>query len=173
MRTRCLIARILVGLLTATVFTDAICGVYAQSLPSVNLEEAQIITSIDSKPKLIHLEFGITTGFVLSRADLFYRPQSAARFRRVRLARDPALRYVASVPYSDKLEYFFRLAPERGDDIPLGSDEKPYTLEARDLKMVVSHSNGRGAKTAITVAAVVGAILAIFIIAKMKNKNGP
>lgn len=173
MKSRAPTGRILAGLVAIVIFANGIHGVYAQTVPSVTLETAQVITDNDSNPRSIHLEFGLTTGFVLSKADLLYRPNATAGFKRARLALDPALRYVTSIPYSETIEYFIRLTPERGDDILLGSDEKPYSLNARGLEKVRKHHMSTGTKTAIGVGAAVSIILAIIFGAKVKNKKGP
>lgn len=142
----------------------------AQNGVSAQPETALVLVSKIGIPTALHVEFGLSNPFAVSEAHLVFRERNATRFREVRLRRNQVLRYVADLPVTDDIEYYFLLKPERGPDVRLGSEEEPFLLTTAQLERkqsVASHTT-----TKIVVVGVVAVILTIGIVGIEKaNKH--
>jgi len=129
---------------------------------SVGLKEAQLVAGKKGKVKGINMEFELSSDFVLSGADVYYRIRPETSFTRARLKRTPRLRYSTTVPCNDpcliKVEYYTRLRPEGAPEVSVGSVEKPFILDCADLPKVEEVGLGK-LKTFIIVLAIIGAVL--------------
>lgn len=145
--------------------------VQAQTAPAQRLELGELISDKAGNIKKLHVEFGLTTDFVVARVQLVYRAEGASRWSEVRLKRNVLLRYEADLIPCRSMVYFLRLTPEMGPDTYLGSSEQPFALDTGSLPKVPGSAMSARTKKIIIAGAVAAAILSIFGLARMAGKK--
>jgi hypothetical protein len=129
-----------------TIFLTLIFGVSAsaEDKPVMQREQATILLDEKESPKELEIKFTATvtaTINVVEEINMLYRIPPSAEFNRIKLERDARLQYVATIPYADKIEYYFDIMPEKGPNHVVGSPTALFTLNSSELSRKAQNTN--------------------------------
>jgi len=133
----------------------------SQGLIGAELKRATVITDAKGKSRAVRLEFVVTSAQVMQRVTLSFNKMGAADYSELELKLNPELVYEGVIPYSDRIEYYLTLLPEKGDPSNVGSSTSPRIEESEDLPRVKEKQIGHHKVAFIIVVVTVSIAVAI------------
>jgi hypothetical protein len=129
---------------------------------SVSPERSSVVIDSRGNAKAIHLEFQTTTTDVIEKIRLSYRQPGKEKYsdQELRLNRELLL-YEASVPYSEVIEYYLTVKPEKGAAFTVGSSASPKVLPTEVLPRAIEAKQGKFKKFAIVTVPIVVGVIAV------------
>jgi hypothetical protein len=144
----------------------------AQVPGSYRVQRASVITDAKGNPKAIRLEFVVTANTVIEQVSLDYRKSDDPTYRDLRLKLNHELNYETYLPYSNRIECYLTIIPERGAAFTLGSAEAPEVIESEDLARESQQGH-----TTLKKVVIIGTIGVIAVIAAIffrgRARQGP
>lgn len=134
----------------------------AEDNPVMQREQATILLDEKGNPKELEVKFTATvtsTINVVEEINMLYRVPPSTEFNRIKLERDARLQYIATIPYADKIEYYFNIMPEKGPNLVVGSPTALFALDSSALSR-----KAKNTKTGLDIGSGLGGLILILIL---------